>query len=442
MVSATHTLSRLSIDDPKLIETFKKLSSQAKRAFVETLTEEEALVILYTWELWARDKQLAPPGDWLVWMILAGRGFGKTRSGAEHVRRMVEAGKWGRVALIAPTASDARDIMIEGESGLLTISPPWFKPLYEPSKRRLTWPNGATAVAYSSEDPERLRGPQFHGGWVDELAAHTYPDETWDMFMFGLRLGENPQAVITTTPKPINLIKQLIQEESTVITKGSTFENRANLAKSFFRHIQDRYEGTRLGEQELYAEILEDMPGALWTRQIITSSYIETLPRLDSIVVAIDPALTQGKRADETGIIVAGKDVDNNFYVIADESCRESPETWARKAIKAYHKYDADRIIAETNMGGDLVETLIHGVDPDVPYRKVHARKNKQTRAEPAAALYEKGKAFHLRPFSRLEDQMCNFVPGETKKSPDRLDAMVLAAHDLLLKKYRKFRTL
>lgn len=425
-----------------LEEAFRRLPSHEKKKLIATLDEKEAAQLVYAWKLWAREKQLPPPGDWFIWLILAGRGFGKTRAGAEWVRSMVESHRWGRIALVAQNAASGRDVMVEGDSGLLTISPPWFRPEYEPSKRRLTWPNGATATLFSSEEPDRLRGPQFHGAWVDELPSFTYPDDTWDMLMFGLRLGDNPQVGITTTPKPITLLKDIISDERTVVVKGNTYENRANLAPSFFRHITARFEGTRLGEQELHAELLDDMPGALWNRELIKRSYIRHLPILTEVVIAVDPALTQGKRADETGIIVAGKDEENNFYVIADHSMRASPKTWAREVIKCYHKYQANRVIAETNMGGDLVEVLIKEEDPSIVFRKKHSRKNKQTRAEPAVALYEQGRAFHIRPFKTLEDQMCTFVPGETKKSPDRLDAAVMAAHDLIQKNYRRFRVL
>lgn len=425
-----------------LEEAFRKLSPKKKREFVKSLSEEEAARILYSWKLWAREKQLPPPGDWLVWLILAGRGFGKTRAGAEWVRWLAETGQAGRIALVAQNSASGRDVMVEGESGILTISPPWFRPDYEPSKRRLTWPNGATATLFSSEEPDRLRGPQFHYAWVDELPSFAYPDETWDMLMFGLRLGENPRAMVTTTPKPIELLKELIADGSTVVTKGNTYENRANLANSFFRHITTRFEGTRMGEQELYAELLEDMPGALWNRELVQQSYVKHLPVLEDVVVAVDPALTQGKRADETGIIVAGKDAQDSLYVLADYSMRGSVQSWAREVARAYHKFEASRVIAETNMGGDLVETLIKDVDPNIRFVKQHSRKNKQTRAEPTVALYEQGRAFHIRKFRTLEDQMCTFVPGETKKSPDRLDALVMAATDLIQKKYRRFRAL
>lgn len=424
----------------QLEDAFRSLSPRKKKEFIATLSEEEAGRLLFSWRLWARDKQLAPPGDWLVWLILAGRGFGKTRAGAEWVRSMVEAGKWGRIALVAQNSASGRDVMVEGESGILTISPPWFKPEYEPSKRRLTWPNGATATLFSSEEPDRLRGPQFHGAWVDELPSFAYPDETWDMLMFGLRLGEHPQVGITTTPRPITLLKEIIADEATVVVKGNTYENRSNLAASFFRHITTRFEGTRMGEQELYAELLEDMPGALWTRELLANCYIDRLPMLEDVIIAVDPALTQGKRADETGIMVVGKTYDDDLITIADESMRGSPQSWAREVVKAAHKYAASRVIAETNMGGDLVEILIKDVDSSIRFVKTHSRKNKQTRAEPVVALYEQGRAFHLRKFKTLEDQMCTFVPGETKKSPDRLDALVIAATELIQKKYRRFQ--
>ena len=394
------------------------------------LTEKEAEALLYDWRFWARPNQVPPPGDWRTWLVLAGRGFGKTRTGAEWVREQVEQGQCSRMALVAPTAADARDVMVEGESGILAISPPWFRPLYEPSKRRLTWPNGAIATTYSADEPDRLRGPQHDGAWADELAAWKY-SETWDMLMFGLRLGADPRAVVTTTPKPVRLIRELLAAATTVVTRGSTYENADNLAPAFFEKIISKYEGTRLGRQELHAEVLDDVPGALWARKMLDDLRRLAAPDLVRVVVAVDPAVTSEEGSDETGIVVAGKGADGHGYVLEDLSGRFSPDAWARRAVDAYQERQADRVIAEVNNGGDLVETIVRTVDARVSYKGVHASRGKQTRAEPVAALYEQGRIHHVGSLEDLEDQMCTWLPG--MKSPDRMDALVWALTELML---------
>ena len=386
--------------------------------------------MLYDWPFWARPNQLPPQGDWRVWLLLAGRGFGKSRTGAEWVREQVESGRSRRIALVAPTAADVRDVMIEGESGLLAICPPWNMPVYESSKRRLTWPNGAIATTYSAEEPDRLRGPQHDAAWCDEVAAWRYP-ETWDMLMFGLRLGVDPRCVVTTTPKPIPIVRNLLKSPTTAITRGSTYENRANLAEAFFEQIVAQYEGTRLGRQELYAEVLDDVEGALWTRALIDQHRVKVAPELKRIVVAIDPAITASDDSDETGIVVAGLGVDNHGYALDDLSLRASPDGWARRAVAAYHARKADRIVAEVNQGGDMVEYTIRTVDPRASIKKVHAARGKQTRAEPIVALYEQGRIHHVGVLPQLEEQMCNWVPG--MDSPDRMDAAVWAFTELML---------
>lgn len=396
------------------------------------LTEQEAEALLYDWPFWARPNQLPPPGDWRVWLVLAGRGFGKTRTGAEWLRDQVENRGRGRLALVAPTAADARDVMVEGESGILAISPPWFRPVYEPSKRRLTWPNGAIATTYSADEPDRLRGPQHDGAWADELAAWKYP-EAWDMLMFGLRLGMDPRAVVTTTPKPVRLIRELLAAATTVVTRGSTYENAANLAPAFLEQIVTKYKGTRLGRQELDGEVLDDVPGALWTRKVLDDLRRTTAPELVRVVVAIDPAVTSGEDSDETGIVVAGRGADGHGYVLADLSCRMSPDGWARRAVNALQDHKADRIVAEVNNGGDLVERVIRTVERTVPYKAVHASRGKRVRAEPIAALYEQGKVHHVGSLPDLEDQMCTYLPEGSDKSPDRVDALVWALTELML---------
>jgi len=360
---------------------------------------------------------------------MGGRGAGKTRTGAEAVREMVERGIWGRVALVAPTAADGRDVMVEGDSGLMRVCPPWNRPLYEPSKRRLTWPNGALATVYSADEPERLRGPQHDGAWLDEPGTWRYP-EAFDMLMLGLRLGTFPRWVATTTPRRTALIRKLLAWPGVVVTKDSTYENRDNLAPAFFDAIARQYEGTTLGRQELYAEMLEDVPGALWTRAAIDDYRVTAAPDLVRIVVAVDPAITSNQEnSNETGIIVVGKDDQGHVYPLADKSLVASPDGWARAVVNAFHDYGADRVIAEANQGGEMVSHTIKTVDSRIPVKLVHAKRGKHTRAEPVAALYEQGRGHHVGTFSQLEDQMCSWLPGDD--SPDRMDALVWGVWEL-----------
>lgn len=366
-----------------------------------------------------------------MWLIQAGRGWGKTRTGAEWVREQVESGK-RRIALIGPTAADCRDVMVEGDSGILSVCA-GNRPLYEPSKRRVTWPNGAIATTYSADEPDRLRGPQHDAGWCDEPAAWKYPTDCWDMMMFGLRLGDNPRVVATTTPRPIQLIRDLIKQPTTIVTRGRTADNAANLAPQFLEQIVGKYEGTRLGRQELEGELLDDVPGALWQRAQLDALRVDAAPDLVRIVVAIDPAMTSGEKADETGMIAAGTGVDGHAYVLKDLSCRLSPDAWARRAVNAYVELKADRIVAEVNNGGDLVGQVIHTIDPNASYKAVHASRGKRVRAEPVSALYEQGKVHHVGAFPLLEDQQCTFVPDDFDGSPDRVDALVWALTELML---------
>lgn len=398
---------------------------------MQTLTDDEIQALYFDWQLWARDKQLLPQGLWHTWLIQAGRGWGKTRVGSETIRQWKLQG-YKRFALIAETPADARDVMIEGESGIISISPPWDMPEYQPSKRRLVWENGAMALIFSGANPEQLRGPQHEKAWCDEIFAWQYPQATWDMLMFGLRLGNNPQVVVTSTPKPMQLLKDLRADPSTAITIGTTYDNRANLAPSFMKEILRKYEGTRLGRQELNAEILDDNPNALWSRALIEDTRVMKPPAMKRIVVAIDPAITNNAEgSNETGIIVAGLGVDNHGYVLEDCTMKGTPSAWASAAITAYHKWKADRIIGETNQGGDMVENTVHSVDVNVPYRGVHATKGKFTRAEPISALYEQKRCHHVGCFGRLEDQLCEWEQG--MESPDRLDACVWAFTELMI---------
>jgi phage terminase large subunit-like protein len=423
-------------------------------AFLKRTSDRELEAIEHDWGWWGRPNQQAPKGDWRTWLLLAGRGFGKTRSGAECIRTQVIHHGRRRIALVAPTAADARDVMVEGESGLLAIGPPQQRPQYEPTKRRLTWPNGAIATTYSADEPERLRGPQHDAAWCDEIASWRYP-EAWDMLMFGLRLGPDPRVVVTTTPKPIKIIRELIADPTTVITRGSTYDNRFNLPAAFLAQIVKKYEGTRLGRQELNAELLDDVPGALWTRALIEAARPPigfVLPDLVRVVVAIDPAVNSGEDADETGIIVAGKDKLSRGYVLADLSGRYTPIEWAKIAVSAYKAYGADRVVAEVNNGGEMVEATLRVVDDNLAYTAVHATRGKVVRAEPVSALYEQGRIRHMGAFTALEDQMCEFTPdldrskpkrdpmdpsslgmGGTRSSPDRADALVWAFTELLV---------
>lgn len=342
----------------------------------------------------------------------------------------MEAGRASRIALVAPTAADARDVMVEGESGILATASPRFRPLYEPSKRRITWPNGAIATTYSADEPERLRGPQHDAAFCDEPASWRYPD-AFDMLMLGLRLGGDPRCVVTGTPKPVRLIRELVANPSTHVTRGSTYDNAANLAPAFMDTIIRKYHQTRLGRQELLGEILDDTPGALWKRDAIDALRVTQHPPLVRVAVAIDPAVTANEGSDETGIIAGGVGEDGHAYILDDASLRASPDSWARAAIRLYYKHSADRLVAETNQGGDMVEATIRMIDPAVSYRGVRASRGKYTRAEPVAALYEQQKVHHVGTFADLEDQQCNWTQGDA--SPDRLDALVWLLTDLLI---------
>lgn len=391
---------------------------------------------LYNWQKNARPEQLPPKTPWETWLILAGRGFGKTRVGAETIRIWVESGQCRRIALIGETAADTRHVMVEGESGLMSIFPDHNRPKYEPSKRTLTWPNGAIATCFSGDRYDQLRGPQFDGAWIDEFAKFQTPEKTWDQLMFSLRLGQNPRAIITTTPRPIPILTQLIKTKGVHVTRGSTFDNKNNLSAKFLARVKERYEGTTLGAQELFGKIVTDRQGALWTHKRLDQQRVRTLPTLNRIVVAIDPAVSCGENADETGIVVTGKDIMGHCYVLEDLSGKYPPLTWAKLAVEAYHRYKADRIIAEVNNGGDLVESTLRAFDTSVSYKAVRASRGKLTRAEPVAALYEKGKVFHVKTgLEKLEKQMLDYAPGQQSKikSPDRVDALVWGITELAL---------
>ena len=418
------------------LESLAFLPASQRQKILDDLTEPQLKELLYDWKFLARPKQIQPPGDWRYWLVLAGRGFGKTRTGAETVREWVSAG-YRIIHLVASTAGDARDVMVQGESGLLNCFPPSQRPNYEPSKRLITFHNGAIARLFSADEPERLRGPQCEAFWADEVAAWRFLQEAWDNLQFGFRLGNDPRGIITTTPKPLPLIKDLIVDPHTSVTRASSYENRANLAPAFFDSIIKKYEGTRLGRQELLAELLEDAPGALWTMQRIDAARIKAgdvqWDAILRVVVAIDPAVTAREDSDETGIIVAALTRTMHVVVLEDLTCKESPAGWARVATTAYYSKRADRIIGEVNNGGDLVEANIRATAPDVAYRSVRASRGKAIRAEPVAALYEQGRVHHVGNFPLLEEQMCSWSPQSGGKSPDRMDALVWAITDLVV---------
>ena len=423
------------------------LDADARAAALADLTEADAAALLYDWQFWARDNQLPPPGEWLVWLLLAGRGFGKTRTGAEFVRARVESGEARRIALVSATAADVRDTMIEGPAGLLAVFPEHERPVYEPSKRRVTFANGAVATAFSADEPDRLRGPQHDTAWCDELAAWRYPDDAWDNLLFGMRLGD-PRLCVTTTPRPIKLVRALLGEDTTAVTRGSTFDNAANLAATALAKLRQKYEGTRLGRQELFAEVLTDTPGALWTLVLLDAGRVRQQPDLARLVVAVDPAASDPETAKsddgiaETGIVATGLGEDGDGYVLRDASAKLSPGDWGERAVLLHDELNADAIVAEVNQGGAMVAHVVRTAaaklhregkraSPHIAVREVRASRGKLTRAEPVAALYEQRRVHHVGALSDLEDQMTTWVPGQ--KSPDRMDALVWGLTELML---------
>ena len=410
------------------MEYWTRLQEQSQKSTIQLYTE---------WLKTARPKQLAPHGDYFIWLILAGRGWGKTRTGAQDIALYALRNPNTICAVVAPTFGDLRRVCFQGNSGLLSIIPrdcystEFGTYGYSSTICEIRLSNGSKIVGYAAHNPDRLRGSQFHRAWCDELCAWEYED-AFDQLMFGLRLGDDPQCIITTTPKPNKLLMGLLDREDIVITKGNTFENEANLATSALEMMRSRYEGTTLGRQELYAEVLEDIEGALWSNKLIDEARLpyDTERELTQIIVAIDPAVTANENSDETGIIVVGKDANNQYYVLEDLSGKHSADNWGKIAIKAYYEWEADRIVAEVNNGGDLVERLIRTIDINVPYRSVRASRGKMVRAEPIAALYEQRRVHHIGVFEELETQMCSYT-GQNKQSPDRLDALVWGLSEL-----------
>lgn len=429
----------------------KNLPEEEVKSLLLELGPEAWEELLYNWKFWARPEQLEPEGNWKVWVPLAGRGWGKTRTGAEWVREQVKKGL-PRIACVAPTKGDVRRVMVEGESGLMNICWKGDKtyrganmgyPNWSPTNNSLTWENGAKAEFFSAEDPERLRGPQFHAAWCDEICAWTRMQETWDMLQFTLRLGKNPKVLVTTTPKPVKLLRNILKPENiesgrVYLTTGSSYENADNIDLGAL----EQYEGSRLGRQELHAEILDEAAGALWTRALLDKcdrSDIEdpkawAKDNLLRIVVSVDPAVTSNEESDLTGIVVAGIDINGNAYVLEDATDKLTPEAWATKVIRLYEDYEADLIVAERNQGGDMVRSTIRTVNETVPVKLVHASRGKYARAEPVSSLYERGKVYHCRDLHELEQQMVTWEPLGSIGSPDRLDALVWAITNLLLK--------
>ena len=432
----------------------------------------DVIRLLYDWPIWARPDQLPPdaqfgpggrlpggesPGtnneqshggsatrDWRTWLLMGGRGSGKTRAGAEWVRaqalglRPLARAAVGRIALVGESINDVRSVMVEGVSGLLAIHAPHQRPVFEPSKKQLTWPNGAIAQLFSAEDPDGLRGPQFGAAWCDELAKWRYAEKTWDMLQFALRLGSTPRQVVTTTPRPIALLKQLLADATTVISRSRTIDNAGHLSPAFLKDMHSRYGSSTLGRQELGGELIEDRSDALWKRAGLEQARVAEAPALRRIVVAVDPPVTSGAKADACGLVVAGIDAGGHGYVLADRTLAGyAPTVWAAAAVAAYTEFAADRIVAEVNQGGDLVENVIRQIEPDVPVRQVRATRGKWVRAEPVAALYERGLVSHVGTLAALEDQMCDFGPAglSSGRSPDRMDALVWALTDLMLTK-------
>ena len=422
-------------------------TAEVQKSFLDDLTEGELLALPFMFDFWAMPHQLPPEGTWRSWVIMGGRGAGKTRAGAEWVRAQVEgsrpndSGRCRRIALVGETLDQVREVMVFGDSGILACSPPDRRPEWHATRRVLIWPNGATAQAFSAHDPESLRGPQFDGAWVDELAKWKKGHDTWDMLQFALRLGDDPRVCVTTTPRNVGVLKDLLKMSSTVVTHAPTEANAANLATSFLEEVRIRYAGSRLSRQELDGILVEDAEGALWTGALLEGARVSTLPEMDRIVVAIDPATTSSEGSDACGIMVVGAVTrgpvqDWQAFVLEDASTTGlGPFQWAGHALAAMRRWDADRLVVEVNQGGDMIEALVRQIDPLVPFRKLHASRSKGARAEPVAALYEQGRVFHHGDLGDLEDQMCAMTAQgyAGKGSPDRLDALVWALHELII---------
>lgn len=461
--------------DPKVAQRWRSLPRDAKYEIIRNLSDAEAFEMMRQWRLWARPKQIAPPGNWTTWVNLAGRGYGKTRVGAEFCHEKADAMPGSRGFLLGATGSDVHDTMIWGDSGLMATSKPWNPCRFEAGKRRVVWANGAQAKMFSAEKPNRLRGPQHHWGWMDEPAAYQYPREAYDQVMLGLRLGMLPQVCFTTTPKPIELIMALMKDVTldhelrdaapgseilfreipVVATVGTSFENRENVSEAWYNRTIRAYEGTSLYDQEILAMILSDVAGALWKMANIETARIRLdpvtlelpkLPDFNRIVIAVDPAVSTGKASNETGIMACGRaaisgrnGMEQHGYLLEDQSGRWTPLEWATRTVEMYKRHKADRVVAEVNQGGDLVKSNVHTVDGNVPVKMVHATRGKIVRAEPVAAKGEQHKIHHVGTFGLLESQLTTYVPDSGLPSPDRMDAYVWGFTELLLAKQGAF---
>jgi phage terminase large subunit-like protein len=419
-------------------QQFRRLPATARGQALQKLSAPELALLLHDWPFWARPAQLPPQGDWRVWLILAGRGFGKTRAGAEWIRSLAIAHPNMRLALVAATYAEGRAVMIEGDSGLLNVGPPELRPVYESSLRRLRWRNGSQALLYSAEDAEGLRGPQHHAAWCDELAKWAHAEDTWMNLDMGLRLGLQQHVCVTTTPRPTALLRKLMARDDMVLTRGRMVDNSSNLSASFIRSVEQHYAGTRLGRQELDGEFLEDVAGALWSRAQLEACHVSIVPPMRRIVVGVDPPVTSGAAADACGIIACGLGTDGKAYVLQDATVQGlSPDGWARAVAQCSAQMQADRVIAECNNGGELVRAVLHQVAPDLPITLVRASHGKVARAEPIAALYEQGRVHHAAHMPLLEDELCGFCAGGEYqgpgRSPDRADALVWALTTLML---------
>ena len=416
-------------------------SDEQIAALMKRIPEQEIEQWPYDWKVWGRASQQAPAGDWRVWLVMAGRGFGKTRLGAEWVRQVAEANPDARIALVGASLHEARSVMVEGESGLLSIGAPWQRPSFESSVRRVVWPNGAQAYLYSAGEPESLRGPQHSHAWCDEIAKWDNVSNRamamWDNLLMGLRLGDDPRLVATTTPRPVPLVARVLADgDDVVVTRGSTFDNARNLPARFVAAMQRSYGGTTLGRQELLGEMIEDLAGALWSRSLIESAREEAAPPMVRVVVGVDPPASA--HGDACGIIVCGIGDDRIARVLADCSVEQaSPERWARAVANAARAWSADRVVAEANQGGEMVGAVLRAAEASLPLRLVHASRGKTARAEPVAALYEAGRVRHAGMFAALEDELCGLMPGGEYqgpgRSPDRADACVWALTELML---------
>jgi phage terminase large subunit-like protein len=405
------------------------------------LTPADLRLWLGDWQFWARDDQLPPAGDWTTWLMIGGRGAGKTRAGAEWLRRLALGDgpaqpPLGRLALVGESFADVRDVMVEGVSGLLGVHGKTDRPQWQPSNRRLTWPNGAIAQVFSAEDPESLRGPQFEAAWCDEIGKWRYARETWDMLQFGLRLGRQPRCLATTTPRPTPLLRALLADPDTAVSRARTRDNAFNLAPAFLAAMARSYGGTRLGRQELDGEMISERADALWTRDMLEATRTRQAPPLARICVAIDPPASSGRHADACGLVVAGITADGLVHVLRDATlARARPAEWATAAAALYQRFEADVVVVEVNQGGEMASAVLREVDAALPVVAVRATRGKYLRAEPVAALYAQGRVRHVGALPELEDEMCDFGPGglSSGRSPDRLDALVWAITHLAL---------